>query len=428
MNAARALALLLLLAPSAGAATFSHEIIRQNIIWYPSLAIDASGDAHLTYYLAEPGVGYSWRHNGTWTNEIVAPQIVYSTALALDPAGRPGIVYYTASNPRPYFAERSEGGVWTSQAVDELSDQGGMVSVAYDAQGRPHVAYPWHETLKHAWRDGGVWASETIDPAVGTDTYLGTSIAVDALGRVGVSYHRGTTPVFARRGAAGWTLAAIPGAQAYVGTSLAFDAQGLARFSYEETSGLHLASETANGWTTELIDAGAGHASLARDASQVAYYDGLGGRAIYARRVGGQWEKQVVDDRFRSGQEIAIALDGTGGAEIAYTFKGYTGGDLRFAVASSPVGVGDVASELDFAPPAPNPGRSTLLAFELPRACDVTFAAYDARGRLLATRAPQHFEAGRNAARWAPALQAGAYFVRLTTSTGESAVRRWTRL
>jgi hypothetical protein len=74
------------------------------------------------------------------------------------------------------------------------------------------------------------------------------------------------------------------------------------------------------------------------------------------------------------------------------------------------------------------PGAATLLRSSCRDACDVTFAAYDARGRLLATRAPQHFEAGRNAARWEPALQAGTYFVRLTTSTGESAVRRWTRL
>ena len=434
MNAARALTLLLLLAPSAGAATYSNETILPYIITHPSLAIDASGDAHLTYYFGangQPGVGYSWRRSGTWTNEVVAPLIVYSTALALDPAGRPGVAYYTAPNPRPYFAERANDGTWTSQAVDELSDQGGTLSVAFDAQGGPHVAYPWYGTLKHAWRDGSTWSTETIDPALGSDTYPGTSIGVDALGRIGVSYHRGTTLVLARRGAAGWTLTTVPGATAYVGTSLAFDAQGLARFTYQETSGLRLASETAQGFVTESIDPMGGTASLAIDASgvlHVAYYDGSGGRAIDSRRVGGQWTKDVVDDRFRSGQEIALALDHAGRAEIAYSFRGYVSGSLRYAVVSSPVGVGNIASSLDFAPLAPNPGRSTLLAFELPGPCDVTFAAYDARGRLLATRAPQHFEAGRNAARWEPALQAGTYFVRLTTSTGESAVRRWTRL
>jgi len=432
MHAARALALLLLLAPSAGAATYTHEIIRQNVIWHPSLAIDASGDAHLTYYFGAPGVGYSSRHGSTWTNEVVAPQIVYSTALALDPAGRSGVVYYTASNPRPYFAERSAGGEWTSQAVDELSDQGGMISVAFDAQGRPHVAYPWHETLKHAWREGGAWSTETIDPALGSDTYMGTSIGVDALGRVGVSYHRGTTLVFARRGAAGWTLASVPGATAYVGTSLAFDAQGLARFTYIDATGLRLASETSDGFVTESIDPGGGAASLAIDAAgtpHVAYYEASGGRAIDARRVAGQWTKDVVDDRFRSGQEIALALDGSGRVEIAYTFKGYTGGDLRFAVAAAPVGVGDIATTgLSFAPPSPNPGRTAVLTFSLPGAAEVSFAAYDARGRLLATRAAQRFESGRNVVRWEPGLQAGTYFVRLTTSAGESAVQRWTRL
>jgi len=434
MHAARALALLLLLAPSAGAATFSYEIIRPNVIWHPSLAIDAGGDAHLTCYFIDsygnPGVGYSSRHQGAWTNELVAPLIVYSTALALDPSGHPGVAYYTSVNAQPFLAERSGGG-WTSVPVDAVSDQGGTMSVAYDAGGVPHVAYPWRGKLKHAWRESGTWSTEVIDPALGSDTYPGTSIGVDPLGRIGVSYHRGTTLVLARRGAQGWVLQTVPGAVAYVGTSLAFDSQGFARFTYSESSGLRLASETSNGFVTESIDPNGGVASLAIDAAgdpHVAYYDGPGGRAIDSRRAAGVWTKDVVDDRFRSGQEIAMALDPSGRTEIAYTFKGYTGGDLRFALAAAPVGVGDMTASLEFAPPAPNPGRALVLAFELPIACDVSFAVYDARGRLLATRPAQRFEAGRNAARWEPSLQAGTYFLRLTTSTGERVVQRWTRL
>jgi hypothetical protein len=442
---ARVLFLLAVLAaclPStARAESYDIETIRSNVIWYPSLAIDGAGDAHLAYYWvasSDYGIAYSHRHLGTWTTETMAPSAVVNTvALALDPSGQPHVAYYTGPNPRPYFASRS-GGQWSAEPVDAVGDYSGTLSLGFDAQGRPHLAYPWNGQLKHAWREGGTWTTEVVDPALGTDSYPGTSLRVDVLGRVGVSYHRGTTLAFARKTGDTWSLATIPAGPAYVATSLATDDAGKACFTYLDNAGLHLAQETANGWTTEWIDAGSGaggSSSLALDGTSrphVAYYDAPNGRIMYAHRTGTTWRLGVVDDRFRSGQETALALDGTGQPVFAYTFKGYTGGSLRYATASPPVtGVGDPAASaaLTLAPPWPNPapGRGpATFSFVLPRAASVSLSLLDVAGRRIASRAAAPFALGPNRVLWDPGpLAPGLYRVRVVASSGETAEQRW---
>src|SRR6185503_8326084 len=93
------------------------------------------------------------------------------------------------------------GGQWTSEDVDLPTDQSGDLSLAFDATGVPHVAYPWGGTLRHAWKPAGAatWSTETIDAALGTSGYPGTSLRFDAQGRAAVSCHRGTQLVFALR-------------------------------------------------------------------------------------------------------------------------------------------------------------------------------------------------------------------------------------
>lgn len=77
---------------------------------------------------------------------------------------------------------------------------------------------------------------------------------------------------------------------------------------------------------------------------------------------------------------------------------------------------------LRFAPPAPNPSRgSTLFAFDLPEAAEVSLALYDAGGRRVAEMARGEYPAGRHQVRWQTAgrtgesLRAGLYFARFTT-------------
>jgi hypothetical protein len=433
--------LLLLWAAPALAATYAIEDIRPNIVFYPSLVVGGGGEAHLAYYYVSSsdgaGVGYSHRVGGGWTTEVVAPEISSSVSLALDASGIPHVAYVTAASPTVRYASLA-GGVWTSEDVDLPTDQSGDLSLAFDATGVPHVAYPWGGTLRHAWKPAGAatWSTETIDAALGTSGYPGTSLRFDAQGRAAVSYHRGTQLVFALREPGGWSQGVIPGA-AYVGTSLAFDAAGRAWIASTSGSGVQLAHEQGGTWLTEIVDpGGGGEVTLRFDgagAAHLSWYGGTDGSLHYARRAaGGAWDRSIVDDRFRSGQSAAMALDAAGTPSFAFTFRGYVGGTLRYAQAQAAVSV-DVPAGLafSFATPAPNPSRggAGTFAFALPREALVSLRLFDASGRLLASRMAAAFPVGPSTVRWDPGVLApGTYFVRLRASTGESAERRWTVL
>lgn len=441
MKTAPLFALLLLAsAPAAYAETFEFETITQHIIFGPSLAIDASGDAHVAYYLVTnsdgAGPAYSHRHLGVWTTEFIEKTSIYNAALALDPAGNPHVAYYPAGDARVRYASLV-GGQWVIEIVDGWSQVAGDLALAIDAQGQPHIAYPFDNTLKHATRTGAGWTSEVVDPDVGTSSYPGISLKFDPAGHPIVSYHGGTRLWFARQVSGAWSAVPVVNADPYVQTSLAVDGQGMACFAYGDANGQHLAHETAAGWTTEPVENGAGvggSASLAFDGAgdpHLGYYDGNHGSVRYAHRSGGTWIFQTVDDRFRSGQAMALALDPLGTPEIAYTFRGYTGGTFRYATTPTVTGVGDVAGGLSFAPPSPSPsldGHSTL-RFSLPAPANVSFALYDLAGRRVATRAAERFEAGPQVVRWdAGTRAAGVYFVRLVTDEGAQMEQRWVRL
>jgi hypothetical protein len=217
------------------------------------------------------------------------------------------------------------------------------------------------------------------------------------------------------------------------------DAQGAASIAYQSGGGLALARESAQGWAHELVDAAAGvggNASLALDAAggeHVAYYDGTNGALRYARRGALGWSIDVVDDRFRSGQATALALDGGGHARIAYTFRGYTGGVVRFAAetATTAVGGATVDAGLAFAPPSPSPtldGRATL-SFRLESDEIVTFGLYNVAGRRVAWRDAESFAAGEHRVSWdAGRHPPGVYLLRLSTESGREARRPWVLL
>ncbi len=84
-----------------------------------------------------------------------------------------------------------------------------------------------------------------------------------------------------------------------------------------------------------------GIAAAADGTLHVSYYDVDNGALKYARRSGGSWSTQTVDDAGDVGQYTSIALDGAGDPVIAYFQVGGTGNDafttaLKVARAKSP--------------------------------------------------------------------------------------------
>ncbi|MDW8064406.1 MAG: carboxypeptidase regulatory-like domain-containing protein, partial [Anaerolineae bacterium] len=79
-------------------------------------------------------------------------------SLALDGTGNPHISYYDASNGALKYA-RWTGSGWEIQKVDAGGDVGQYTSLALDSAGNPHISYydASNGALKYAHWTGSGW-------------------------------------------------------------------------------------------------------------------------------------------------------------------------------------------------------------------------------------------------------------------------------
>ena len=447
LSRSAALFLLTLLLPAiAFSADFTVQNLNSDTIWWPSLALDSSGDAHLAYYFIrnqtyDAGVGYSLRHNGTWTHEVVAGVIGFYTTLALDPAGSPAVSYYDSNGPIPKYASR-QNGVWTSEAIDGAADSesGGRTALDFDSQGRPHVIYQWRGVLKHAVKTDGQWTIDVIDPAMAAEWGdPGASLVIDAQDVDWVSYHNGPTLKVAQSGAGGWTLSTMAENLGYSGlTSIAMDAQGAIYVAYQDIQSFYLwlARSNGNQWAKELVALDGGFdPSLVLDGAgnpHVSYHD-QSSALKYTHRVNGAWSSTLVDATVSSGYFSSLALNTAGQPEIAYKYKGRLFKALRYAVgpqSTSGVEEPSTAARIQLLPPTPNPSSGpAAFSFTLPAEGTATLELFDVTGRLVASRSSGVLPAGSHELKWdGGTVSSGLYFVRLSTDRGASAQQRWTIL
>ncbi len=84
-------------------ASWQVEVIHDDALGYPSIAIDEAGGIHICYstYTAESNrpLTYSGKPpGGAWATEFVASDVrCWNTAMAIDPAGRVHIIFYNYS-------------------------------------------------------------------------------------------------------------------------------------------------------------------------------------------------------------------------------------------------------------------------------------------------------------------------------------------
>ncbi len=261
---------------------------------HSSMALDAAGNAHVSYWDSGEGDLKYARFNGSaWTVEVVdtTNSVGSYNSIGLNAATGelPRIAYLDSTNKALRYAERSSGGTWTTIEVDGAdSEDGDYASLALDpTTGFPRVLYRAENGgdrfLKYAFCN-----ATCTNPANWTKT----------------------------------TVAATGGLDLGGGARLALTSGGVPRFVYlnETINDLFFGSctdATCGTPSSVLVDASAGgsETALALNASnnpRIVYF-GTGGNAKYATcdatcTTTPTWAIQTIDSTGDTGHSPTLAL------------------------------------------------------------------------------------------------------------------------
>jgi len=310
-----------------------------------SLVLDSTGCAHIAYHTDDSGYLKYARYTGSsWQVETVDNTVGlgywggYSVSLALDAQQRPHIVYHDGDQNDLKYA-RYNGTAWSIEKVD--SDSIVSSSMALDSNGRPHISYKSDSdmVLKYAYFDGTDWQIETVDSAYNVGVW--SSLALDSGERLHISYYDANNRdlKYAYYDGATWHIETVDSAgEVGSNTSLAFDSLDRPHISYHQPSGVDLkyAHFDGSNWQIEtVVRNGISSQSnplvldLADRPHICTRWDGGGGdmSLMYLWHDGAAW--QVAHVSTVPVGECSLALDSAGDPAISY-FE-YRVLDLKYA-------------------------------------------------------------------------------------------------
>jgi hypothetical protein len=297
-----------------------------------SIAVDASGYSHISYYDQNTNhLMYATNVGGYWSYQTIGSSGSGSqNAIALDSNGNAYIAYYDASNNRLMYAT-DVGGSWKTSTVDAQSGQ--YLAIAVDSSGISHIAYQSSTSsgyvLKYATNVGGSWITETIDHVTGAQLGYGTSIAIGPEGKIYVSsvdINSGQLR-FAAYINDNWTVSAVSNTGS-VGpaTSIAVDSFGIVHVSYFNTANhrLNYIIYDSGSWSTPVVidnTVSVTYSSITIDANDnvhITYYDADDNELRYATNESKSWKTYLIDSSYDMGIRNSIAVDPFGKIYVAY--------------------------------------------------------------------------------------------------------------
>ncbi len=214
--------------------------------WDNSIVVGSDGSWHAVgvdpaQFGSEVGVEYATNADGAVRVEPVGSgptDYEFATSVALDARGAPAVAYYDSKERQLELARRGDSG-WAIEVVDDQGDAGRYPALAFAPDGGPHIVYFVADgqnagTIRHAWQEGQVWRYETIDRLeevrtgrVGARKLV--ALAFDADGRMHIAYTDRSRLVYGRRTEAGWAVQeVVTGADRPLGqlVELAVDSAG----------------------------------------------------------------------------------------------------------------------------------------------------------------------------------------------------------
>jgi hypothetical protein len=256
----------------------------------------------------------------------------YGNDVAYDADGMLHMVYFDGiARTLKYVTRGSDGAVSLPQIVDTGDgDFGGYCSLALDRYGRPSVSYfdGTRGDLRFSRFDGEKWTAQTLDYKGSVGLY--TSLTFDANDLPVVSYFRKTSGDLrvTRFDGTRWNRESVDVTNV-VGrsTDIVFNKKtGELAVAYEDSTNgwLKLARRVGGTWTTEVVDnatMGVTHTSLAFDLSDrpaISYYDIYGANLKYSKFDGTSWATQRLASKGAQGLYTRLYFTEDGLANILY--------------------------------------------------------------------------------------------------------------
>ncbi|MEW6250833.1 MAG: PKD domain-containing protein, partial [Planctomycetota bacterium] len=159
--------------------------------YQPSLALDANDNPHIGWGYAGYFV-YCWNDGGAWQFEWLSSNVQrYSVSMGLDSADQPHVVFAQTNEwIGPLIYGRRVNSAWSFETLIADCSVGAYSRLALDVYDRPHVAYLFpNYSLKYAHRtaSGPLWV-QLVDCGGAIDY---CSIATDAEGSPHIAYPSG---------------------------------------------------------------------------------------------------------------------------------------------------------------------------------------------------------------------------------------------
>ncbi|OQX18769.1 MAG: hypothetical protein BWK80_37745 [Desulfobacteraceae bacterium IS3] len=369
---------------------------------YSSLAADKSGALHIVYFDGQNGdlkhaassIGSASRSWATETIDSFGIAGNYAS-MAIDAKGSLHVSYYAVEKEGVYpekgtlkYATNASGS-WVTATVDSDGDMvGRYTSVATDKAGKVHITYSvtgyderqqTEEYLKYATNASGSWVIKTVDKEETDYTDWNSNypspspfisaVATDSAGRVNIAYYsfvydKNTNGYIGKlkyaANASGVYAITVADTNEKMGSyytqpgkpSIVIDASEKVHISYyspeldttyyRPEGDLKYATNASGVWTNETVDeyddAGM-YSSIAADSSgniHISYYAGKWNAAYYrsegslnyVNNASGEWISEAVDNQNDTGLYSSLLIDDAGYVHISYYEQ--TDGNLKY--------------------------------------------------------------------------------------------------
>jgi hypothetical protein len=266
-----------------------------------------------------PGYRLSGGACTAWQVETIVPTGVLgsnggSVGIAFDPQGSPNFVYYELSGMLSLKHAFRRGGAWQTEMIEPVALQfqnDAALSFAINAAGEFYCGYYTDGDARLGFNTRGIWEHVTADFGAGEAIEGNIAVATDRMGHPGFAFaNNGHSPsrvdytfypLGTRAVESGFSVANAAGQLS--GTALAYDTGNAAHVVFYDHSALkHGVQNNGGNFSTEVIDSTAEsgyNPSLAIDSQNRLHvsYHSRAGALLYSRKDPvGHWSSPTIVD------------------------------------------------------------------------------------------------------------------------------------